>query len=142
MNRTTLLSVFVASLALAGCSATPEPTPTVTATVESVVTVTTTATPEPLPAVTVTAEPVANTPAEPMSQTMLLIELGQIDERLSDERSAGRVENMCSSIVADAEGTGGTYSLEELVRLRFYEDLTDTQVADILGIIEASGWCE
>ena len=95
-------------------------------------------TPEPEEPAAVSAIPKPDAAQE----TELLVRLGGIDARMADDRSIGRARDMCHSIIADARSEGGTYTLVELVKMRFYEDLSDSQGQSVLDAIDAGGWCE
>lgn len=74
----------------------------------------------------------------------LLAALSAIDPDLDRDVSITRARDMCTSILAEARGEGGTFTLEELVLRRFTgvdPALDDGQVAAIIDLIRSSEWC-
>ena len=144
MKYTTLIVATALALATAACSGEPAPTPTVTVqtTHEVTVTQTATVTVEPEPVETEAAQSSGGIPAPDATQSAaLLSDLGAIDSRMDHERSIDRARNMCDAMLAEARGEGGNYTLVELVKLRFYDDLSDGQAQSVIDVIAAGGWC-
>ena len=72
----------------------------------------------------------------------LLVALGDIEENLGRDKSIDRARNMCESILAEARGEGGTFTLVELVHSRFLgSELTDEQAQAVVDVIANSEWC-